>query len=151
MISPELLRRYPFFGGLDAGELAGIAMIAEETSFPDGATIFREGEAAGTMYVLTQGVVELVYEIARPSGIDARYVGSVATGEPFGLSAFLGTHPFTATARAKGSIKAIGIDADGLNHMAETNCHLGFTLMTQVARALDERLHFALVQLAACN
>jgi CRP-like cAMP-binding protein len=151
MISPEMLRRYPFFAGLDASELAGIAMIAEEASFPDAAVIFREGEAATTIYLLTQGMVELVYETHRPTGTDSLYVGSVAVGEPFGLSAVLGTHALTASARAKGPIRAIGIDAAGLLGMAEDNCHLGYVLMTQVARALDERLNFTRVQLAACS
>ena len=45
MISPEQLRRYPFFGGLMAEELASIAMIAEEVSYPDGAAIFRDGSS----------------------------------------------------------------------------------------------------------
>jgi CRP/FNR family transcriptional regulator, cyclic AMP receptor protein len=151
MISPELLRRYPFFAGLDANELAGIAMIAEEAAFPDGAMIFREGEAANTFYVLTQGVVELILEVQRPKGTDALYVGSVATGEPFGLSAVLGKHSFKATARAREPIRAICIDAVSLAAMADANCHLGYTLMRQVAQALDERLGAAHVQLAACN
>jgi len=43
MVSPELIRRYPFFGGLTESQLAGIAMIAEEVSFPKGAVIFEEG------------------------------------------------------------------------------------------------------------
>jgi CRP/FNR family cyclic AMP-dependent transcriptional regulator len=151
MISPEMLRRYPFFAGLDASELAGIAMIAEEVAFPDAATIFREGEAATKIYLLTQGLVELVYEIRRPTGTDSMYVGSIAVGEPFGLSAMLGTHGLTASAQAKGLIKAICIDAGGLSAMAEDNCHLGYVLMKQVARALDERLNFTRVQLAACS
>jgi hypothetical protein len=43
MISPELLRRYPFFGLLTEAQLKAIAMIAQETNFTDGTQIFKEG------------------------------------------------------------------------------------------------------------
>lgn len=151
MVSPELLRRFPFFGGLTDEELAGIAMIAEEVGFPDGAIVFREGEVATKIYVLAAGTVELIYEIHRPTGTDTSYVGDIAQGEPFGLSAFLESHRLTATARAAGAIKTIAIDAAGLRAMSEVDCHLGYTVMRQIARALAERLNFARVQLAACS
>ena len=70
MISPEQLRRYPFFGGLMAEELASIAMIAEEVSFPDGAIIFRDGDLATKLYVLASGAVDIVYHIERTGGIE---------------------------------------------------------------------------------
>ncbi len=150
MVSPELLRRYPFFGGLTDEELAGIAMIAEEVGFPDRAIVFREGEVATKIYVLSAGMVELIFEIHRPTGTDTSYVGAIAQGEPFGLSAFLENHELTATTGATGPIRAIAIDAPGLRAMSEVDCHLGYTLMRQIARALAERLNFARVQLAAC-
>ena len=151
MISPELLRRHPFFGGLKDDELAGIAMIAEECSFPDGGTIFREGERATYLYILTGGTVDLIYEIHRPGGIDTSYVGSINTGEPFGISAFVEPYVFTATGKAHGEVKTIAIDAAALRALSEVDCHLGYTIMRQVAVALAERLNFARVQLAACE
>lgn len=150
MISPELLRRYPFFGGLNEDELPAIAMIAEEVAYPPEAIIFREGEAATAIYVLTSGNVELIYEIERPGGADISYVGSIAPGEPFGISAFVEPYRLTATAKAAGAVRAIVIEAAPLRTLCEENCHLGYTVMCQVARTLAERLTFARVQLAAC-
>jgi CRP/FNR family cyclic AMP-dependent transcriptional regulator len=150
MVSPELLRRYPFFGGLTDEELAGIAMITEEASYADNATIFREGEVAAKIYVLTSGTVELLYEIQGATGVTTSYVGSIAKGEPFGVSAFVEPYRLTATARSEGPVKAIVIDAAALRAMSEVDCHLGYTIMRQIARALAERLGFARVQLAAC-
>ena len=37
MISPELLYRYPFFGGLDNSQVKAIAMIAQEIFLDNGA------------------------------------------------------------------------------------------------------------------
>jgi CRP/FNR family transcriptional regulator, cyclic AMP receptor protein len=151
MVSPELLRRYPFFGGLKDDELAGIAMIAEEVTYPDGALIFKEGEIATRIFVLVAGIVDLVYEIAHPDGVTTSYIGAIPAGEPFGISAFVEPNRLTATARADGLVRAIAIDAVGLRALSEVDCHLGYSVMRQVARALAERLGFARVQLAACG
>jgi CRP/FNR family transcriptional regulator, cyclic AMP receptor protein len=151
MISPEQLRRYPFFSGLTTEELAGIAMIAEEVSYPDGAIIFRDAELATKLYVLTAGTLDLVYHIERPDGVETSYVGSIAAGEPFGLSALVEPYRLTASGVAHGPIQAIAIDAAGLRALCELSCHLGYAIMRQVARALAERLGFAHVQLVACK
>jgi CRP-like cAMP-binding protein len=149
MISPEQLRRYPFFGGLMAEELASIAMIAEELSFPDGAIIFRDGDLATKLYVLTLGAVDIVYHIERTNGIETSFVGSIVAGEPFAISAVLEPYRLTASAVAHGPVQAIAIDAAGLRALCELSCHMGYTVMRQVARALAERLGFALIELAA--
>ena len=151
MISPELLRRHRFFGGLREEELAAIAMIAEECAFPDATIIFREGERAAHLYVLTAGTVDLIYEIHHPGGVDTSYVGSINTGEPFGVSAFVEPYVFTAAGQAHGAVKTIAIDAAALRALSEVDCHLGYTVMRQLAVALAERLGFARVQLAACG
>jgi hypothetical protein len=52
---------------------------------------------------------------------------------------------------AHGPVQAIAIDAPGLRALSEQNCHLGYTVMRQIARALAERLGFAFVELAACQ
>jgi CRP/FNR family transcriptional regulator, cyclic AMP receptor protein len=151
MVSPEQLRRYPFFGGLTAEELASIAMVAEEVSFPEGAIIFRDGDLAIKLYVLTSGTVDLVYHIEGANGVETSFVGSIVAGEPFAISAVLEPYRLTASAVAHGPIQAIAIDAAGLRALCELSCHMGYTVMRQVARALAERLGFAFVELAACK
>jgi CRP-like cAMP-binding protein len=142
MISPEQLRRFPFFGGLTAAEVASIATIAEEVRFPDGAVIFRDGELATRLYVLVSGAIDLVYHIERTDGVETSFVGSIAAGEPFAISAFVEPYRLMATGMAHGAVQAIAIELD---------CHLGYTVMRQIARALAERLGFAFVELAACK
>ncbi len=151
MLSPEQLRRFPFFGGLMAEELASIAMIAEEVRFPDGAIIFRDGELATRLYVLESGAIDLVYHIERTDGDEISFVGSIAAGEPFGVSTFVEPYRLMASGVAQGPVRAIAIDAPGLRGLCEQNCHLGYTVMLQITRALAERLGFAFVQLAACK
>jgi len=151
MVSPEQLRRYPFFGGLMAEELASIAMIAEEISFPEGAIIFRDGDVATKLYVLTAGAVDLVYHIERANGIETSFVGSIVAGEPFAISAIVEPYRLLASGVAHVPVQAIAIDAAGLRALCELSCHMGYAIMRQIARALAERLSFAFIELAACK
>ena len=59
MISPELLRRYPFFGPLNDTQLKAIAMIADEVTIEKGVTLFKEKEPAVAMYLLKEAAFRL--------------------------------------------------------------------------------------------
>ncbi|MCL4505610.1 MAG: Crp/Fnr family transcriptional regulator [Chloroflexi bacterium] len=150
MISTELLRRYPFFGGLNDAQLAGIAMIAEEASFPGSAVIVEEGKPASKLYVLIEGSVDLWYSGGRDVKIKTP-VGGVAPGEVFSVSSMIAPFHLTATAIASEPVRAIVIDAAGLRAMCEVDFGLGYVLMRHLAQAVVERLHYARVQLAACQ
>jgi len=50
MISPELLRRYPFFSQLTDRNLKAIAMISEEYEVKAGSILFEEKQPAESFY-----------------------------------------------------------------------------------------------------
>jgi len=151
MISPEQLRRYPFFAGLTADHLRGIAMIAQEVSYPAQSLIFKEGEEACCLYVLVSGEVELLYSGGNEGKIADAYVGSIVQGEVFGISTMVGPFLLTASARSEGPVETIQIEAAGLRAMCEVDHGLGYILMQHLAQALALRLHECRVQLAACK
>ena len=152
MISPELLRRYPFFSFLDDSQRKAIAMIAEEVSCEDGATIFEEGEPATALYLLLEGSVDLSFTPHADSGGPLRekiLVGEINPGEPFSLSALIEPHLLTATAHASRACRLLKIDGSALRALCEVDNRMGYALMRQMAKALLERLHFTRLQLAA--
>jgi len=148
MVSPELLRRFPFFADLTEDHLRGIAMIAEEVSYPARTIIFEEGSPARSLYLLLEGEVELLYSGGGEGEVVNAYVGSVVQGEVFGISTMVEPFRLTASARSEGAITAIQIEAAGLRAMCEVDQRLGYILMQHLAQALVERLHAARVQLA---
>jgi CRP-like cAMP-binding protein len=85
--------------------------------------------------VLVSGAIDLVYHIEHTDGIEISFVGSLAAGEPFGVSAFVEPYRLMATGMAHGAVQAIAIDAAELRALCDSNCHLGYTLMRQIARA----------------
>ena len=152
MISPELLRRYPFFSFLDAAQQKAIAMIAEEVSCESGATIFEEGRPAEALYLLLEGGVDLSFTPRSENGAPLHekiLVGEINPGEPFGISALIEPHLLTATAHASRTCRLLKIEGAALRALCEVDCRLGYALMRQVAKAALERLHFTRIQLAA--
>ena len=77
MISPEALRRYPYFSQLPEEALKQVAMICEDRSFKAGERLFEEsaemkssarlydkGQAAAELMILVSGEVDLVTEMS---------------------------------------------------------------------------------------
>ena len=151
MISTEMLRRYPFFAGLSESQLRGIAMIAEERTYPEKTVIFKEEEPAQYFYILVSGDIELLYSGGGQGSVVNAYVGSVVQGEVFGFSALLEPYKMTTAARSEGPVSVIAIDAHGLRAMCEVDPRLGYTIMTHLSMALAERLYATRTQLAVAK
>lgn len=152
MVSPELLRRYPFFGPLNDAQLKAVATIAEETSFPKGVTIFEECGQADTLFLLISGSVELSYrhEETFPSKEQKDFhVGDINPGEIFSISALIDPYVLNATAKAATESHCIQFDAVALRKMMEEDVLLGYRIMTQTTKTAMERISDLRVQLAA--
>jgi CRP-like cAMP-binding protein len=59
MISPEILRRYPYFAAAQDAGLRNLAMICEEELIPAGTVMYREGDKADRLYILVEGEVDI--------------------------------------------------------------------------------------------
>lgn len=152
MISPESLRRYPFFGAFDEQTLKAVAMLADEEALGDGQLVYESGEPAGTAFLLADGCVEtyLVVEDPDTPGRHKKfYLGDVNPGELFGISALVEPYQHTTTTRVSGRARVIHLNAEGLRRLAEENPRMGFLLMQQVAKSALERLHNTRIELAA--
>jgi len=150
MISLELLRRYPFFAGLDEAELKALAMISEEVCAPTGTILFEEGQTADALFLLLSGSVDLSFN--SPLGNSEQiHIGEVNPGEPFAVSALIPPHMLKHTARAGNAVHTLKITVAPLRAICEKNTRVGYVVMRQVAEAAMERLHFTRVQLAAAR
>lgn len=150
MISLELLRRYPFFAGLDEAELKALAMIAEEIKVPARTILFEEGQTADAFFLLLEGNVDLSFNSSLGPA-EQVHIGEVNPGEPFAISALIPPHILAHTARAGSAIHAIKIAAAPLRAICEQDTRVGYLMMRKIAEAAMERLHFTRVQLAAAQ
>jgi CRP-like cAMP-binding protein len=89
MVSPELLRRYPFFALLNDEQLKAIAMIAREQTYQKGTLLVKENTPANTLMLLLEGDVDLIYSGGGEGAICNALVGSIAPGEILGVSSLI--------------------------------------------------------------
>jgi len=152
MISPELLRRYSFFGQISEQDLYAIAMIAEEVTADAGAVLFEERQPADALYLLLEGSIDLYYkseEEYHPKARKEFLVGEINPGEIFSISSMIEPYILNASARTAKPSRFVKFDAVALRKLTEENHKMGCLVMRQIAKALMERLAYTRVQLAA--
>ena len=146
MISPEMLRRYPYFAGIGEESLKAVAMIAEEKQVPAGTHLFSEGDPADAMNIIVKGEVSIQYILGTG---ERRTVDTLVEGDILGWSALVEPYKYTAVGAATRATHMITIDAKKLRGLCDQDPQLGYRLTTQIARLLAHRLEGARVQLAA--
>ncbi len=154
MVSPELVRRYPFFGFLDEQQLKSVSMIAEEVTWKKGDVIVEVGNPAEALYFLIEGRAELHYVIEDPNDPLIQtdyYITDINPGEIFGISAMLDEPTYTGTVHATSNCRVLKIPAPPLRALGEQDSKLACGLMQAIARAAMERLHYTRLQLAAAR
>jgi CRP/FNR family cyclic AMP-dependent transcriptional regulator len=154
MLSPELLKRYSFFGGLSEVELKALSNIAEEKTLNKGDLIFEECDTSDKLYLLIEGNVDLSYRSidefhSYTTPPKEFYAGSINPGEVFGVSALIEPYSNNASATASESSRVIVIDAIELRKLLGKDMAMAYHLAKQTVVVLMDRLISLRVQLAA--
>lgn len=139
MVSPELIRRFPFFSGLSIDQITKLAKAGNEVSVERDHYFHREGEELDKVYMIAEGEVHIVTTL--PQRDREIVLNTLGTGDLFGWSALV--PPFVATASAKSIIpcKIIAFDAKELLDEFESDAHFGFVMMRKIAQLVRDRLN----------
>ncbi len=153
MISPELLRRYPFFAGLSVNQLTLLAQAAEEKEVEAGNYLFREGEPLQKMFLTVAGNVDIVMELPAQNvshkvseqllgemKTDDVVVTTVGPGEIFGWSALLPPHEATASGKTTTDSQVVVFDGPTLMQKFVEDPAFGYVMTQKVASVMRERL-----------
>jgi len=152
MISPELLRRYPFFGHLSQAQLASLAMIGEEVKLKDDQVVLEEGKPAQALYFLLEGGIDLYHTVkqqTREKDCQEVLVCQINVGEPFGISTVIEPSALRASGRSSGASRVLQFDVEALKAAMKTDPGLELVLVREMARAAIQRLDATRVLLAA--
>jgi CRP-like cAMP-binding protein len=98
-VKVERLSRVPLFAECSQRELAQIASIADEVSFPAGTTLIEQGATGREFLVVLDGTVELRR--------DGRRVELKGDANAFGEAALLSGKPRNATLTATSTVDAL--------------------------------------------
>ena len=147
MISPEILRRYPYFAGIDEASLREIAMTAEEKPrIPAGTCVFSEGEPVKHVGLILSGEVNIQYLLGTG---EMRTVDTLVAGDLLGFSALIEPYKYTSFGTTTQQTDLVLIDAGKLRDLCNRDPQLGYRLALHFAKLLADRLEGARVQLAA--
>ena len=148
MISPEILRRYPYFTAAQDDGLRALAMICDEVAIPSGTVMYREGDKTDKLYILVEGEVDIQYTLG--SG-ELRTVDTVVPGELLMWTALVEPYKSNAVVTARQPCKLIGIHAEKLRNYCDKDRAFGNDMLFHVVRLLATRLEGARVQLATVD
>ena len=148
MVSPEVLRRYPYFAGIGEATLKAIAMIAEEESVAAGTQLFSEGDKVAALSVIVRGEIDIQYLLGNG---ELRTVDTLMDGELLCWSALVEPFKCTATATAVKKTELVSIAADKLRELCDNDPLLGDKLGLRVAKLLAHRLESTRLQLASLS
>ena len=146
MVSPELLRRFPFFANLTDEEIKSIAMISEEEKYEASTFIFRERGQAEKLFVLIEGTVDIMVNTDE-EGLERETVSTLTHGDVFCWSAVVEPNVLTASALAATPTTVVAIDGAGLRAMFELDCHLGYRILQKSAEIISSRLRDTRIQM----
>lgn len=148
MISPELLRSYHHFAGVDEELLRRIAMIADCETHQPGDTIVRDGEPATKLYLIEYGEVDVGYEVGHKK---FQPVDTLVAGELLVWSALVDPYVSTAIARCRTESQLVAINAPKLRKLCDEHPELGYILLQSINKVLADRLTNARVQLVGAG
>lgn len=148
MVSPEVLRRYPYFAAIGEESLKQIAMMAEEVTVPPGHCMFNENDPANTMYIIVRGEVNIQYVLGNG---ELRTVDTLVPGDLLVWSAIIDPYRTTAVGITTRETHLVAINAAKLRDLCDKDPLVGYQLAIQVAKLLSHRLEGARAQLAAMD
>lgn len=142
MAVTEILKDSELFKGLEAHHLEKVSFLCRGANYKEGTLIFKEGDEAAELYILTEGRVALEMAVqpvpdrpAIPTAVEV-----VSKGEAFGWSAIVAPHIYTLSARCMTSCTALAIKGDMLRQIMADDTSLGFELMQRLTQLIALRL-----------
>jgi CRP-like cAMP-binding protein len=153
MVSPELVRRYPFFAGLDYDHIVKLSKVADEEGVEAGHCFFHETDELKSIYLVLEGAVAIVFEVTDrdvEQQISGQLTGelktkditvsTVGTGDIFGWSGLIPPHAATAAAKAITPCRVLTFDSEKLLQTFDEDCRFGYIMAQKAARVIRERL-----------
>ncbi len=138
----DILKKSDLFGAMDSAHLNKVATYSRSISYRSGDMIFKEGEKASELYILTDGRIALEMEVKpvpnRPAIPTALEV--VSKDEFFGWSALVEPYVFTLSARCMTPCTTVAIKGDMLLKTMNDDTLLGYEVMRELCKLISLRL-----------
>jgi len=125
--------------GLAPDEAEAFLRRCQEKTYPDGTNLFMEQTEASRLYLILKGSIVLKFEMPQREGADTT-IATRKPGDAVGWSAIVPPHQYRLSGYCKGETSLLEIDRDTLQVLFETNYHLAYIFMRNIAILTGERL-----------
>ena len=135
----ELLKQSRIFEGLGEDELQQITKISQLAKFNKGERIFNFGDAAEHLFIVKEGEIELRFQVTYQNLSHEVCLERKCRGEPLGWSALTEPYRYTLSAYSVTSSELLQMGHKELIELCESDNHLGYVLMRNIARLIARR------------
>jgi len=139
MVSAEWLKKTELFGNLNESHLNTVLSRSSVESFPEGKTIFRQGEEAIRLYILIEGTIDLT--VKTQEQIDLMTSKIEKEGSALGIPSLIEPFRYNVTATCLKPTKVLMIEADHLMKKMEEDPKMGMEIMKKLAFIYFNRLN----------
>ncbi len=153
MVSPQLIKRYPFFGGLTEEQVKQIAILGEEEIVQKDDVLFETGEEVDELFLVEKGEFGLylqatdrhkkhsiVSQLMGTVEMEGVLVSTVEPGEVVGWSALIPPHEATATVMALEDSLVITLSGMKLRELFDQDRGFECVMIQKVAQVIRKRL-----------
>jgi CRP-like cAMP-binding protein len=139
MVSAEWLKKTELFGNLKESQLHALLSRSSVETFPEGKTIFRQGEDANHLYILIEGMVDLSVKTGEKFDFLTSKVEK--EGADFGIPSLIEPFRYNVTATCLKPSKLFVINAGGVRMDMEKDPEMGMEIMKKLASIYFNRLN----------
>jgi CRP-like cAMP-binding protein len=140
----EILRHHPFISDLSDHYLQTLLSCVTNVRFKEGNYLFREGEEAGSFYLIRTGRVALEIHAGERGTIR---VQTISPGEVLGWSWLISPYLWQFDACAVGDVRAFAFDGKCLRTKCETDHDFGYEMLRRFSHILEQHLKATRLQL----
>lgn len=147
MVAVNDLKQFELFGLFSGEQLEKLSKITEKKSFKKNAQIYKKGDRAQNLFVVTKGLVSLM-EINPGDDVGIGFERR-ERGDFFGAACFMTPQDYTLTAVCVQDSEVMAVNADKLFDLCEKDPGLGYKFMKKVAQIYFDRYKVAKRQIHA--
>lgn len=134
------LKNVEIFDGLESDELKHVADICKVKTYIFGDLLTRQGESGEELFIITNGMVEVLYSDASQD-TSPQSVVSLGEGQVFGEMALVDFGPRSATVRVISDQAVLQvIQRDDFLELCERDNKIGYIVMRNIAADLSFKL-----------
>ena len=137
----SILSQVELFDGLNEPELQKVAAICERRDYAAGDIITHQGETGDELFVIWDGLVEVVLRESAATDLQPRTVVNLGQGQVFGEMALVDFGPRSATVRVISKRATLqSIPRDAFLALCDENHRMGYVVMRNMAADLSFKL-----------